>query len=235
MISGGLAAAYTAVLPQLEESIEASVVTSQGSSMGTSPTAIPVRLARGESADVLIMVGYALDSLVRAGHVRPDSRVELAYSGIGMVVRAGAPRPNIDDVESLRRTLMAAGSIAYSASASGRYLSTELFPRLGIADPLQVTAREIVGERVGTVVARGDAEIGFQQISELLPIPGVDFIGPLPPEVQRITTYAAGITTDSRNPDLAKRLIEFMADSANAAIRNSGMDPASLSRSQPSR
>jgi molybdate transport system substrate-binding protein len=225
MISGGLTAAYSEVLPEIEESIGVSVVTLQGSSMGSSPTAIPTRLARGEPADALIMVGYALDSLIQRGLVRPDSRVELAHSGIGMVVQAGAPQPSISDVESLRETLLSATSIAYSASASGRYLSTELFPRLGISEQLQATSREIVGERVGAVVARGEAEIGFQQVSELRPIEGIDFVGPLPPGAQRITTYAAGVTTNAEHPDLATRLIRFMADSAGVAIRSSGMDP----------
>ena len=235
MISGGLSAAYAEVLPELEQSIGASIVTIQGSSMGSSPTAIPTRLARGEHADALIMVGYALDSLTQRGLVRPDSRVELAYSGIGMVVQAGAPRPGIHDVESLRETLLSARSVAYSASASGRYLSTELFPRLGIAEQGQATSREVVGERVGAVVARGEAEIGFQQISELLPIEGIDFVGPLPPGAQKITIYAAGITTNARRPDLAARLIRFMTDSAATAIRRSGMDPVETISIRPER
>ena len=114
-----------------------------------------------------------------------DSRIDLARSSIGMAVRAGAPKPDISSVEALKRTLLQAKSIAYSASVSGRYLSTELFPRLGIADQVMGKSRRIEGERVGDVVARGEAEIGFQQISELLPVRGIDYVGPLPPEVQR--------------------------------------------------
>ncbi len=228
MISGGLTAAYTEVLPELEQAIGSRIVTSHGASMGPAPDAIPMRLERGEPADVLIMVGYALDSLIQAGEVLPDSRVDLARSGIGMVVLAGAAKPDISTLEAFQRTLLEAESIAYSASASGRYLSTELFPRLGIADQLEGKSREVVGERVGAVVARGEAEIGFQQISELLPIPGVDFVGPLPPEVQKITVYAAGVAAGAEQPEAARRLIQFLADSAGSAIKRSGMEPVDL-------
>lgn len=228
MISGGFAAAYTEVLPELERAIGSRVVTSRGASMGTAPDAIPMRLERGEAADVLIMVGYALDSLIQAGEVLPGSRVDLARSGIGMVVRAGAAKPDISTLEAFQRTLLEAESIAYSASASGRYLSTELFPRLGIADQLKGKSQEVVGERVGAVVARGEAEVGFQQISELLPIPGVDFVGPLPPEVQKITIYAAGVAVRAEQPEAARRLIQFLADSAGSAISRSGMEPIGL-------
>jgi molybdate transport system substrate-binding protein len=225
MISGGLHAAYTELLPELEQATGRRLVTFRGASMGTDPNAIPMRLARGEAADVLIMVGYALDSLIQSGQVVPDSRVDLAHSGIGMVVRAGGAKPDISTLEALERTLLDAASIAYSASASGRYLSTELFPQLGIAEQLEAKSREVVGERVGEVVARGEAEIGFQQISELLPILGVDFVGPLPPEVQKITVYAAGVAAGAEQPEAARRLIRFLADSGGSAISRSGMEP----------
>lgn len=225
MISGGLTAAYREVAPAFERTTGIALDTSYGASMGTAPDAIPVRLERGERADVLIMVDYALDELVARGKVVPGSRVELARSRIGAAVRAGAPRPDIDTVEAFKRAVLEAKSIAYSASASGRYISTELFPRLGIADQVMGKSRKILSERVGAVVARGEAELGFQQISELLPIPGIDYLGPLPPELQKITTYAAGITVDARNPEAARRLIEFLARSAAPAIAKSGMDP----------
>ena len=119
--------------------------------------------------------------MTTAGRVRPGTRVDLARSAIGMAVRRGAPKPDISSVDALTRTLLEAKSIAYSASVSGTYLSTELFQRLGIADRVLPKSRRIEGgERVGAVVARGEAEIGFQQISELLPIDGIDFVGPLP-------------------------------------------------------
>jgi molybdate transport system substrate-binding protein len=225
MISGGLTAAYLEVTPEFERTTGTRLVTSFGASMGTALDAIPVRLARGERADVLIMVDSALDDLIKRGKVVPDSRVELARSGIGVAVRAGAPKPDIRTVEAFKRALIEAESIAYSASASGRYISTELFPRLGIADQVMGKSKQILSERVGTVIARGEAEIGFQQISELLPIPGIDYVGPLPPELQEITSYSAGITVDAERPEAARALIQFLVKSAAPAIAKSGMEP----------
>lgn len=194
--------------------------------MGATPEAIPNRLQRGEPADVLIMVGDALDELIKQGKVVADSRVELARSNIGMAVRAGAPKPDISTVDALKRTLLAAKSIAYSDSASGVYLSTVLFQRLGIADQIKGKSRMIPAEPVGAVVARGDAEIGFQQISELLPVQGIDLVGPLPPEVQKVTVFSAGIVTVAKEPDVGRALVKFLASPAAApAITRSGLEP----------
>jgi molybdate transport system substrate-binding protein len=154
------------------------------------------------------------------------SRVDLVRSSIGMAVRKGAPRPDISTVEALKRTLLEAKSIAYSASASGVYLSTEMFQKLGIADQVMPKAKRIESERVGTVVARGDAEIGFQQVSELLPIAGIDYVGLLPPEVQKVTVFSAGIATKAQQPDAARELIRFLSSSAAApAIARTGLEP----------
>jgi molybdate transport system substrate-binding protein len=170
-----------------------------------------------------------LDALITQGKVVPGSRVDLARSSIGMAVRAGAPRPDISSVDALKRTLRQARSIAYSASASGVYLSTELFHRLGLADEIRAKSRRIESERVGSVVARGDAEIGFQQISELLGMPGIDYVGPLPPEVQRVTVFSAGIAAGAREPVAAGTLIAFLASpAAAAAIAKSGLEPIRL-------
>jgi molybdate transport system substrate-binding protein len=226
MNSGGFAAAYLELMPQFEQTTGNTVSTAWGPSMGVAPDAIPVRLQRGEAADVLIMVGYALGDLVKQGKVVADSRVDLARSAIGMAVRGGAPKPDISTVEALKRALIAAKSIAYSDSASGVYVSTELFQRLGIADELKAKSREIKSERVGNVVARGEAEIGFQQISELLPVQGIDFVGPLPPELQKMTVFSAGIATGAKEPSAAKALITFLASpAAIPAIKKSGLEP----------
>jgi molybdate transport system substrate-binding protein len=225
MISGSFTAAYREVAPAFERASGHTVVTSFGASMGNAPDSIPVRLQRGEPADVVIMVGSALDNLIAEGQVVPGSRVDLARSRIGMVVRAGARKPDISSVEALTRTLLEAQSIAYSASASGVYVSTELFPRLGIADQIKAKSKRIESERVAAVVARGGAELGFQQISELLGVAGADFIGPLPPAVQRITVIAAGIVAGAKEPAAAKALIAFLASPAAAtAITKSGLD-----------
>jgi molybdate transport system substrate-binding protein len=226
MISGGFAAAYLDVVPEFERATGNKVVTSFGASMGDAPDAIPSRLQRGEPVDVVIVADSALDDLMKQGRVRAGSRVDLARSSIGMVVRAGAPRPDISSADALRRTLLQATSIAYSSSASGVYLSTELFQRLGIAEQIRGKSRKIESERVAAVVARGDAEIGFQQISELLPVAGIDYVGPLPPEVQRVTVFSAGVAAGARAPDAARALIRFLASPAVApAIRKSGMEP----------
>ncbi len=224
--SGGFAAAFRALAPAFEQATGHTLVTGWGPSMGQTVDAVPARLARGEPIDVLIMVGDALGHLVEQGTVDADSRADLARSAIGVVVRAGAPRPDIGSADALRRALLAAGSIAYSDSASGVYIEREMLPRLGIAEQVAGRARMIPAEPVGAVVARGDAEIGFQQISELRPIPGIDLVGPLPPELQRVTVFSAGVLARSREPDAARALIRFLTSPAAAgAIVDSGMEP----------
>jgi molybdate transport system substrate-binding protein len=226
MISGGLTAAYKQLVPDFERATGHKVITAYGPSMGTTVNAIPVRLERGEPADVLIMVGYALGDLATQGKVVAGSSVDLVKSPIGMVVRAGAPKPDISSVDALKRTLLAAKSIAYSDSASGVYISTELFQKLGIADEVKGRHRAIPAEPVAGVVARGDAEIGFQQISELLPVPGVDIVGQLPGEAQKITVFSAGIASVSKEPEAGKALIKFLASpAASPVIVKSGMEP----------
>ncbi len=207
--SGGFAAAYKALAPEFERETGNTLLTDWGPSMGETPQAVPARLKRGEPIDVVIMVGYALGDLVREGKVDGDSRVDLARSGIGVVVRAGAPKPDISSVDALRRTLLAAKSIAYSDSASGVYISTEMFKRLGIADQVASKARRIPAEPVGAVVARGEAEVGFQQISELKPITGIDLVGPLPPELQQYTIFSAGITRNAKQPEAGELSSDF--------------------------
>ena len=224
--SGGFAAAYRALAPIFERTTGNHLVTSWGPSMGNTPDAVPQRLQRHEVFDVLIMVGSALGKLVEDGKVVADSRVDLAQSVIGVAVRAGAPRPDISSVDALRRTLLNAKSIAYSDSASGVYISSKLFQRLGIANEVAGKSRMIPAEPVGLVIARGEAEIGFQQISELKPIAGIDLLGPLPSEVQKITIFSAGILVGAEEPDAGKALIAFFASpAATKAITDSGLEP----------
>jgi molybdate transport system substrate-binding protein len=225
-ISGGFSAALRDLGPEFERATGNKVVAISAPSMGETPQAIPNRLQRGEPADVLIMVGYALDNLIKQGKVLPDTRVDLARSGIAMAVRAGAPKPDISSTDAFIRTLLAAKSIAYSDSASGVYLSKELFPRLGLADQLKSKSRAIPAEPVGQVVARGEAEIGFQQLSELLPVPGIDIVGPLPPAVQKITVFSAGVVAGSKNQPAAKALLRYLSSPAAApVITKTGMQP----------
>jgi molybdate transport system substrate-binding protein len=223
--SGGFAAAYRALAPQFEQATGQHLITGWGPSMGNTADAVPQRLARHEPIDVLIMVGSALDKLVEEGKVIADSRVVLARSAIGAAVRTGAPAPDISSVAALRNTLLHAKSIAYSDSASGVYISTELFQRLGVTDQVSGKSRMIPAEPVGLVVARGEAEIGFQQISELKPIAGIQLLGPLPDEVQKITPFSAGIVVGSKEPDPAKTLLTFLSSpAATKAITDSGLE-----------
>ncbi|HEX8165197.1 MAG TPA: substrate-binding domain-containing protein [Beijerinckiaceae bacterium] len=227
MNSGGFTAAYKDLAPGCERATGNTVETAWGASMGNAPDAIPMRLARGEPADVLIMAAPALDQMIAEGKAVAGSRVDLAHSSIAMAVRAGAPKPDIGSVEAFRRALMEAPSIAYSASASGVYLSTEVFPRLDPSGAIMAKSRRILSERVGAVVARGEAEIGFQQLSELLPIEGIDIVGPLPAELQRVTVFSAGVAANAKEPDAARALIACLAaPEAAPAIRKSGLEPA---------
>ena len=224
--SGGLAAAYDVLAPRFQEETGIRLVTSYGASTGGAPDSIPARLERGERFDVLIMSQAGLDALAERGMVRPDTRADLASSSIGMAVRDGAPVPDISTPEAFADTLLAAESIGYSASVSGTYVSEELFPRLGLAEQLAPKSRRVVSERVAAVVARGELEIGFQQVSEILSIEGAAYAGPIPDEYQRVTTFSAGITTNAENPLGAQRLIDFLASpEAAPTIAETGLEP----------
>jgi len=211
MTSGAFTAPFQDAAPWFERRTGHDVVAVFGASTGGAPDSIPARLARGERADVIIASAQAIDALIASGEVEPGSRRDLVLSRIGVAVRAGAPKPDVSTVDALVRTLREARSIAYSASVSGTYLATELFPRLGVADEIAGKAKRIESERVGTVVARGDAELGFQQISELVTVSGIDYVGPLPDEVQRVSTFSAGIAAKAKSPAAARELVHFLA------------------------
>ena len=231
MISGGFYQAYVELGPRFERATGHRLVTTRGPSMGDSPEAIPARLARGESADVVILDGSAADELAQRGMVRPGSKVDLALSQIGMVVRAGAATPDIGSVEAFRRTLLAVKSIGYSDSGSGTYLSTILFAKLGVADQVAGKSRKVrgppSGEPVAAVVARGEVEIGFQQVSELIHVPGVTFVGTIPVELQPGFSFVGAITSAARQPDAALALLRFLVTSPEAAstIVKNGLTP----------
>lgn len=225
MTSGGFTAAYKILGPKFAAATGNTLDTQLGPSMGKAPEAIPNRLARGEHADVVIMVGYALDDLIKQGKVDPASRVELADSRIGLVVREGAAKPDISSVESLKKTLLDATSVAYSDSASGVYIEKELFNKLGVEDQLKPKAKMVPKVPVGSVVATGDYQLGFQQVSELLPVPGVSFVGKIPESVQSVTRFAAGIPVGAQHPKEAKALLDYLAaPAAQADVQATGLD-----------
>jgi len=224
--SGAFAEALKDLAPEYEKHSPNKVIISYGSSMGAAPDSIPSRLAKGEQFDVLILAAPALDGFIKNGVVQSGTRVDLVASVMGAVVKAGAPKPDIATMGGLKSALLNAKSVAYSVSASGVYLSTELFPKMGISEQMDKTARKIYSERVASVVARGEAELGFQQVSELLPIPGVDFIGELPPEAQKTVLFSAGITSNTKNVNASKDLIEFLASKkAVPVIQKAGLKP----------
>lgn len=226
MVSGAFRTAYLELVPEFERSMHTKIVTVAGASLGDGPTTIPSRLGRGEAADVVILADEALAALIGRGMVLQESRVPLVRSSIAMAVRAGAPQPDISSVDGLRRALLSAKSIAYSTSASGVYLSTELFQALGIADQVRGKCRAVEAEPVGAVVARGEAELGFQQLSELQPVSGITIVGPLPAGAQRVTVFSAGVVSHARRPDAARDLIRFLqSPGALAVLRKSGLEP----------
>ena len=232
MISAGFYQVYSELGPALERASGDHLITTRGPSMGDSPEAIPTRLARGEVADVVILDGGSADKLGKEGLVRLDSKVTLARSLIGMVVQAGAAKPDISSVDALRSSLLAAKSIAYSDSGSGTYLSTTLFQKLGIADQIAGKTRKIrgppSGEPVAAVVARGEAEIGFQQVSELIHVSGIAYVGTIPDELQPMFSYAGALTSSAQQPDAGLALIRFLASpDAAPVITKAGLMPVS--------
>lgn len=219
--SGAQAAAIERLLPEYDRPVDLA----WGSSLGAAPDSIPSRLAAGERFDLYFLAEAAHRRHAAEGILDPVFR-PLVESHIGAAVRAGAPVPDIATPDALRAALLAAGSVAHAASASGIYLSREVFPALGIAEAMARTARTIFSERVGRVVARGEADLGFQQISELLPIPGIVLIGRLPPPFRRPFVFGAGLAADGARRDAAEVFLAFLrTDRAQAVLRETGLDP----------
>jgi molybdate transport system substrate-binding protein len=227
MTSGAFTAPLLDLIPEYER-VSGNKIIVATTSIGTGESSIPNRLRRGDAVDVVIVAEGVLAGFINEGLIAAESHTPLARSAIGMAVRAGAAKPDIGTVDALKRVLLQARSIAYSASVSGDYVSTELFQRLGIADQVTGKSRRVPGgERVGAALARGEAEIGFQQISELLPVPGIEVVGPLPPEVQKVSVFSAGVASGSRNAEAARALIKFLASPEAAhAVAKSGLEPA---------
>ena len=230
MISAGFFSVYKDLGPAFEKSTGHKLITTRGPSVGDSPEAIPTRLGRGEDADVVIMDGVGVDLLDQRGLTRLGSRMPLAELFIGMVVRAGEPKPDISTMDSLRKTLLAAKSIAYSDSSSGTYLSTVGFKKLGIADEIASKTRKVrgppSGELVAAVVARGEAEVGFQQVPELIHVPGVDFVGTVPSDIQPPTVFVGALPKGSQQPDVAVALLRYLSSTeAMVIIEKAGLKP----------
>jgi len=226
MTSGAFTAAYLALIPQLEKLTGAKVVTVT-TSVGTGDISILSRLKRGEVADIVIVAEPLFRQFVADRLVLDTGHAFVARSVIALAVRAGAPKPDISSADALKKTLLAAKSIGYSASESGKYFTTVLAQRLGIADQVLPKSQLVGGGvRVGARIASGELEIGFQQLSELLPVEGIAHITPLPPELQKVSNFMAGIGTNSPDPDAVRKVIAFLASTETSkAITDSGLEP----------
>jgi molybdate transport system substrate-binding protein len=219
MLSAAFKEAYLELVPQFERASGHKV-----ENLWVPSVQMMARLKDGETVDLVILSAASLDELRKAGFI--SDRTDLARSGIGIAVKSGARKPDISSGEAVKRAVLAAKGVAYSTGPSGIYLM-ELFQRMGIAETIKSKVKQVQGEPAGGVVARGEAEIAFQQVSELLPVPGIDFVGPLPADIQQITVFSAGLHVKARQPDAARALVKFLtAPAAAPVIRKKGMEPA---------
>ena len=224
--SGGFANTHNQTFHLFEKNKNVEVHTEYGSSSGGAVDSIPERLKRGEQFDVIILSSSSLSNLSEAGYVRKGTEQHLVKSQIGMAVRDGEPKPDISTPDAFVQALKNAKSIGYSASASGTYLSTKLWPQMGIWSEIEAKSQRILSKRVASVVADGDVEIGFQQISEILPIEGATLVGPIPDEYQKTTIFSAAILKTSDKAELAQSFIDFIrSQKVRQAARANGLIP----------
>ena len=218
-------AAYKEILGELAPRFEQAHQQKIVARFSSSPDIVR-RVQAGEPADVVILASDSLQALIQSGKVVQGSRVDLARSGIGVAVRAGAPKPDIASADAVKRAVLASKSVAYSGGASGAYILS-MFRRLGISDEVKPKSHQTApGVAVGELIVRGEAELGFHQLSELLPVAGIDIVGPLPPELQHLTVFSSGVHSAARDPGAARALIQFLASpEAASAIRKNAMEP----------
>ena len=185
------------------------------------------RVQAGEAFDVVILAANAIEQLTQAGRIVPGSRVDLVHSGVSIAVRAGAARPAIASEEDVRQAVLAARTLGYSTGPSGVHLA-KLFERWGIADAIKSRiVQALPGVPVGSLVAKGEVELGFQQLSELIHQDGIDVLGPLPPAIQITTTFSAGLAVTSTQARAVSALLDFMTSpAATPILRRNGLEPA---------
>ena len=230
LISGGFSGAYEKLLPEFERTSRIKVTTGSGASQGTGPQTIGAQLARGVSANVVILSREGLAELIAAKRIVAGTEVDLARVPLGVAVRAGTPQPDVRTVEAFKQLLLKAKTVAIPGSTSGIWLTTELFPRLGIADKINVKVALRSTGATG-MVAAGDADLAVMPVSEIVHAPGVAFAGSIAPEIQFVQTFSAAVVAGSGNIESSKRLIEFLASArASEAIMNSGMEPLTTSK-----
>jgi molybdate transport system substrate-binding protein len=225
LISGGFAGAYEQLLPEFQRMSGIKVTTGSGASQGSGPQTIAAQLSRGVAADVVILSREGLNELIAANRIATGTDVNLARVPLGVAVRAGKPKPDVSTVDSFKQVLLKAKTIAIPGSTGGIWLTTDVFPRLGIAKKINVklTPR---GTGATGMVAAGEADIAVMPVSEILHAAGVDFVGTIPPEIQLAQVFSAAVVAGSREIEAPKRLIEFLASArASKIIRKSGMEP----------
>ncbi|UZE49944.1 molybdate ABC transporter substrate-binding protein [Rhodopseudomonas sp. P2A-2r] len=221
LAAGVVQEVFAELVPKFEESSGNKVMVTW-----TGGADIRKRIAAGEQYDVVVTAGTDIDTFIEQGKMPRGSRVDLIKSGIGVGTRAGSTKPDISSGEALKKTLLSVRSIGYSTGASGVYL-VSLIAQMGISDAVKPKLKEAPsGVRIGTLIASGDAEIGFQQISELIHEPGVDYLGPLPADVQKVTIYSAGISNGTKQIEAAMALVKSItAPDAASVIKQHGMEP----------
>ena len=225
IISGGFSGPYEKLLPDFERTSGIKVTTGSGASQGTGPQTIGAQLARNVPTDVVIMSREGLTELVAAQRIAAGTDVDLARTPLGVAVRAGAPKPDVSTVEAFKQLVLKARAVAVPSSTSGIFLIKDVFPRLGIADRVNVKATPR-GTGAVAMVASGEADIAVMPVSEIVHAPGVDFAGVLAEEIQLNQTFSAAIVAGSKEVEAAKRLIAYLASEAAApTIRASGMEP----------
>jgi molybdate transport system substrate-binding protein len=230
LISGGFSGAYEQLLPEFERTSGIKVTTGSGASQGTGPQTIAARLASGEPANVVILSREGLSELIAAKRIAAGTDVDLARVPLGVAVRAGTSKPDVSTVEAVRQVLLKAKTVAIPGSTSGIWLKNDLFPRLGIAEKINVKVTPRGTGATGTVAA-GDADIAVMPVSEIVHAPGVDLAGNIAPEIQFVQTFSAAVVAGSGDIEGSKRLIEFLASArASETIKNSGMEPLAASK-----
>ena len=225
MISGGFSGPYEKLLPEFERTTGIKVTTSSGSSQGTGPQTIGAQLARGVPVDVVILSREGLAEQVAAHRIVTGSDVDLARTPIGVAVRSGAAKPDVSTVEAFRKAVLNANAVAVPASTSGIFLTKNVFPRLGIADKVNVKIAPR-GTGAADMVASGEADVGLLPVSEIVHAPGVELAGVIAEEIQLNQVFAAAVVAGSKEVESATRLIAFLAsERASAAIKGGGMEP----------
>jgi molybdate transport system substrate-binding protein len=225
IISGGFSGPYEQLVPQFERTTGIKVATGSGSSQGKGPQTIAAQLARGVPADVVILSREGLTELIAQRRIAPGTDVDLARTPIGVAVRAGAPKPDVRTVDDFKRVVLKAGTVAVPSSTSGIFLIEEIFPRLGIAGRVNVTATPR-GSGAAAMVATGEADIGLLPVSEIVHAQGVELAGVIAEEIQLHQIFSAAIVAGSKEIEAAKQLIAFLtSEPAAQTIRRGGMEP----------